>query len=116
MNSLRLNSNWRSILWILKNSSTVDTDTPLPYVYLDDKNVPGGDLDKFCRKNWSRFAFDYDPTNNFYIWPIGSNSTAEELVEAINKRFPHCASLVNKTPAEVHNLYFDDSNDLDLSF
>jgi hypothetical protein len=115
-NSLKFGSNWRSLLWILKNGSSVDMDVPLSYVYLDSRRVPNRDLEKFCKKNWNRFAFDYDPANNFYIWPVESSGDAQRLVDSINKEFPKCANLVKKRPSEVHNLYFDDSEDDDLSF
>ena len=117
MNSLKFNSNWRSLLWILKNGSSMDLDVPVSYVYLDSRHLPNGNIGKFCRKNWNKFAFDYDPTNNFYIWPIESSGDVQKLADSINMEFPKLASIVSKRPEEVHNLYFDNQDDdLDLSF
>ncbi len=115
MNSLRFNTNWRSLLWIIKNGSMdVDLETPVQYVYLDSSRLSSKSVGKFCRDTWNKYGFDYDPSNCYYIWPISSHSTVDDLVSSINADFPKFAHIVDKSPSDVHGLNFDSENDLNF--
>lgn len=115
MSTLRFNTNWRSLLWIVGSGEDIDYDTPVNYVYLDPSKVSHNDVQKFCSDNWNRYDFDYDPHNCCYVWPINKVS-AQDLVGSINRDFPKLASVVEKSPSEVHNLSFTSGDSASLNF
>jgi len=109
--NLNLDNNWRRVLLLTKQADR-NIDQPVSYILLDKNNLPCS-IQKFCEQFSYEYSFDYD-TESKYIWPLHDNIQASELVNILNKDFPKCAQLINKAPSSVHNLNFNDFDDLNF--
>lgn len=107
--NLNFDNNWRRTL-LLTNQSDRDIDQPTPYVVLDKTKLPCS-FKKFCEKYAYDYKFDYDIRNKV-IWPLNDTALADTLVTSLNEDFPKIASVINKKPSVVHNLSFNDFEDL----
>ena len=103
--NLKFGTNWRRIL-LLQKSASIDADVPVQYIKLDEARLPCK-LGRFCSDNWEDYGFDYD-TYSFLLWSLDDSRSAKDVVSALNKKYPKCASVIIKTPAEAHGLEFTD--------
>lgn len=103
MHSLAFDNNWRRFL-LLTKQATHDVDKPALYIILDNKKLPCK-FSSFCEQFSYDYGFDYDLKGGV-LWPSNDSVKESSLVEALNKDFPHVASLISKSPAVIHNLSF----------